>query len=102
MKILIHKKNINRNVPLDNNQIIMNQRNYMSKSPDYFRLNQNYNINHNVNINMNNNIRYGYVQKKAIPINNNVAVNPQKRGSYNIPVPVKFYFGYNDATKQIN
>ena len=102
MKILIHKKNINRNVPLDNNQIIMNQRNYMSKSPDYFRLNQNYNINHNVNINMNNNIRYGYVQKKVIPINNSVAVNPQKRGSYNIPVPVKFYFGYNDATKQIN
>ena len=104
MKILIHKKNMNLNAILDknpiSNQITRSNRNFISKTPEYIRLNPKYNFNQNIN--MNNNIIYGYAQNKFIPINNNIiTVNSQRRGSYNIPVPVKYYFGYHNPSKQI-
>ena len=102
MKILIHKKCTNLNVPLDNNQIInkitTTKKNFISKSPQYIRFKPKYNFCQNININ--NNIRYGNIQNIIIPINNNFMINSQRRGSYNIPVPVKNYFGYHNSVKK--
>ena len=102
MKILIHKKCANLNVPLDNNQIInkitTTKKNFISKSPQYIRFKPKYNL--YVNVNINNNIRYGQIQNPIIPTNNNFIINSQRRGSYNIPVPVNYYFGYHNVVKK--
>ena len=97
IKLLIHKK-VPSNFPKTIDNMNTPQKNhYSSKSPECFRLTPNYNVN-NQNI-IFNNLRYGYIQNKNIPSNNLFAPSPSKRGSYNIPFPVKYYFGYQNTIK---
>ena len=96
IKLLIHKK-APHNVPktLDNTNISSNNH-YLSKSPECFRLTPNYNTNQSINFN---NLRYSFIQNKNYPIGNIFVPNSPKRGSYNIPVPFKYYFGYQNTVK---
>ena len=96
IKLLIHKKEPH-NFPktLDNTNISRNNH-YLSKSPEYFRLTPNYNANQSINFN---NLRYSFIQNKNYPNNNIFVPNLSKRGSYNIPVPFKYYFGYQNTVK---
>ena len=96
IKLLIHKK-APHNFPktLDNTNISRNNH-YLSKSPEYFRLTPNYNANQSIN---SNNLRYSFIQNKNYPNNNIFVPNLPKRGSYNIPVPFKYYFGYQNTVK---
>ena len=94
MKILVHKK-VNLFVsPMDKTSIIRN-RSCASKSPEYFRPQPLYPINNNIN-----NIRYGYIQNTSYDNNNNNNyINTQKRGSYNISLPLKYCYGYQILSK---
>ena len=93
-KILIVKKSNPLTNPLDKIQIQNNPRNYVSKSPDYFRLSNNYN--YNQIIGHNNNINYLYTQNKVLENYNDFIVNTPFRGSYNISIPNKYCFGYKN------
>ena len=89
--IFIHKKS-NLINPLENTHIITN-RNQLSKSPQYYRPQQLYSVNQNIG---HNEIRYGYAQNNYIEKNSNNYIfnHLQKRGSYNIPIPIKYCCGY--------
>ena len=90
-KIMVMRKSIHLNTQKDN---LKNNRNYMSRSPDYFRLNSFY-TNYNQIIGQNN-INCGYTKNKVIENNNNdFIIYPQRvRGSFNIPLSNKFCYGY--------
>ena len=83
--------------PLDNVQGEKIRHNYISKSPDFYRIKYNTNNNqiHTKNMNMNYNmVVTGYIQNYNYVNNNNFNFDPRKRGSYNISLPIKFNYGY--------
>ena len=91
---------INKNYFIKKNNIvnplehIIRNRNMLSKSPQYYRPQSIYAVNKNIGYN---NIRYGFIQNNYLDIynnNNNCFNNLQKRGSYNIPLPIKYCYGY--------
>ena len=92
-KIMVHRKM----APLDNVQGEKIRHNYISKSPDFYRIKYNTNNNqiHTKNMNMNYNmVVTGYIQNYNYVNNNNFNFDPRKRGSYNISLPIKFNYGY--------
>lgn len=90
-KIIVHKKM----APLDNIQGEKIRHNYISKSPEYYRIKYNSNNNYIHNQKMNYNMVTGYIQNYNYVNNNNFNFDPRKRGSYNISLPIKYNYGYH-------
>ena len=90
-KIIVHKKM----APLDNIQGEKIRHNYISKSPEFYRIKYNTNNNHIHNQNMNYNMVTGYIQNYNYVNNSNFNFDPRKRGSYNISLPIKYNYGYH-------
>lgn len=92
MKIIVHKKV----APSDNVRGEKVSPNYISKSPEFYKIRCSRNNNHNYIHNMDYNATSisGYIPKYNYVNNYNFNFYPRKRGSYNIPLPNKYNYGY--------
>ena len=88
-KIIVHRKI----APIDNIQGESIRHNYISKSPEFYRIKYNNNNNHNYNMDYKS-VVTGYIHNYKYLNNNNFNLDPRKRGSYNISFPIKYNYGY--------